>query len=435
MKKEDFAEVLGDINEIHIQESETTKTYKTSKKSVLLKWSATAACFCLLIAALALTPGLFTSYKPTPHDNSDLPIQDNPIKDSPDRFENSQLPEVSRVPWIIRFNKVSSMISANRTFHKGVFTEALNDTDLSIIQPDADLECEGFARFDNYGNLLEIVMQVTTTIPESPVTVALADYYFGFNYILNEAELTSVCNDVEYRVYQYENGNTVTLSAYAIINDIYFAFSIDAPQSKLEQAKTDFQYVLECFAYYEEDKPDLSAITPKEIPELTEQFFNTLAQARTEPDFGRYLPQDLPAHFDEATIYRLKFQDTNFLSALWSKGLDDLSWVVRPYTEAEACRLTDVNDKKNYDLSLYPIPRADSVPDELREIVDDPIFEADELTKEAVYCRAYKADDAGDTNGWRMRFSVKYGNVIVSVNTKGVEPEWLYQQLAAINKN
>ena len=91
--------------------------------------------------------------------------------------------------------------------------------------------------------------------------------------------------------------------------------------------------------------------------------------------------------------------------------------------------ITSVDDKKNYDLSLYPIPRADSVPDELHEIVDNPIFEAEELTLEAVYCRAYKVDDAGDTDGWRMRFSVKYGDVIVSISTKGVEPEWVYQQL------
>ena len=103
--------------------------------------------------------------------------------------------------------------------------------------------------------------------------------------------------------------------------------------------------------------------------------------------------------------------------------------MVDPYTEEDAHRLTSVDDKKNYDLSLYPIPRAKSVPDDLREIVNDPIFEAEELTLEAVYCRAYKVNDAGDTDGWRMKFSVKYGDVIVSVSTKGVDPERVYQQL------
>lgn len=242
----------------------------------------------------------------------------------------------------------------------------------------------------------------------------------------------SVCNGLDYRGYQYQFGDKVELSAYTIINDIYFVFAMDVPMENLEQAKEEFQRVLECFAYYEEGKPDLSIIVPEEIPELTEQTFDTLTEAKAEPDFGRYLPSEIPAGFGDASIYRFKFQNSNFLTATWSRGMDDLSWVVTPYTEEDAHRHTSVDDKKNYDLSLYPIPRADSVPDELREVVDNPIFEAEELTLDAVYSRAYKVNDAGDMDGWRMRFSVKYGDVIVSVSTKGVDPEWLYHQLVSL---
>lgn len=80
-------------------------------------------------------------------------------------------------------------------------------------------------------------------------------------------------------------------------------------------------------------------------------------------------------------------------------------------------------------MSLYPIPRASSVPDDLREIVDNPIFSADELTMDAVWARAYTTGESGDSDGWRMAFSVRYGDTIVEVRTKGVDPEWLYQQL------
>ncbi len=416
MRKEDFAEVFGDINENYIQEAEAIKT---SKKPVWLKWGAVAACFCLLVAAVAVAPKLLPETTPLPP-NSGQSVGPGHT-------------EVPRTPWTIHFNEASSMLTANRPYYKGVFTEHLNDTELAALKPSVDLTCSGYARFDNYGNLLDVVMQATTTLPESPVTVALADYCFGFDCVLSGGEVVSVCNDLEYRVYQYESGNTVTLSAYTIINDIYFIFAMDVPQANLEQAKADFKDVLEYFAYYEEGKPDLSVIVPEEIPELMEQVFTTLSEARSEPDFGRYLPTGLPAGFGDATIYRFRFQDSNFLSAMWSKGLDDLSWVVEPYTEEDAHRLTSVADKENYDLSLYPIPRADSVPDELREIVDNPIFEARELTMETVYSRAYKTNDAGDTDGWRMRFSVRYGDIIVSVSTKGVEPEWLYQQLMILN--
>ena len=102
--------------------------------------------------------------------------------------------------------------------------------------------------------------------------------------------------------------------------------------------------------------------------------------------------------------------------------------VVFSFEEDEG-RLTSVADTENYDLSLYPIPRASSVPDDLREIVDNPIFSADELTMDAVWARAYTTDESGDSNGWRMAFSVRYGDTIVEVRTKCIDPEWVYHQL------
>ena len=57
------------------------------------------------------------------------------------------------------------------------------------------------------------------------------------------------------------------------------------------------------------------------------------------------------------------------------------------YDESMAGRVTAVEDRENYDMGLYPIPLADSVPEELWEIVGHPIFRAEELTLEAVQRR------------------------------------------------
>lgn len=57
-------------------------------------------------------------------------------------------------------------------------------------------------------------------------------------------------------------------------------------------------------------------------------------------------------------------------------------------------------------MALYPIPLCDLVPDELREVVDHPIFESEELTEELVWARAHEVEDTGDTNVWRTSFSV-----------------------------
>ena len=427
MSKDRVVDSLGRIDDDMIQSVEALRRNK--KRPAWTKWGAMAACFCLLVAAMVAAPNLFPGTTPTPPDNNDFSVHDSSVQTSPNQSEDHQNTEDLRTPWTIHYNEVSSMIAANRASIKGSFTEPLNDTELAALMPSADLTCSGYARFDDKGNLLDIEMQTETTLPGSPIAIGLADYFFGFDYVLSGTEVVSVCNGVDYRVYQYQFGDKVELSAYTIINDIYFAFAMDVSMENLEQAKEEFHRVLECFAYYEEGKPDLSIIVPEEIPELTEQMFDTLAEAQAEPDFGRYMPSELPIGFSDAIIRRFEFQNANYLSGMWSRRLDDLTWVIEPYREDDAHRLTSVNDKENYDLSLYPIPRADSVPDELRDIVNDPIFEAEELTLEAVYCRAYKVNDAGDTDGWRMKFSVKYGDVIVSVSTKGVEPEWVYQQL------
>lgn len=49
MRKEEFAEVFGDINESYVKEAETAKK---AKKSVRLKWCAVAACLCLVAAGV-----------------------------------------------------------------------------------------------------------------------------------------------------------------------------------------------------------------------------------------------------------------------------------------------------------------------------------------------------------------------------------------------
>ncbi len=78
---------------------------------------------------------------------------------------------------------------------------------------------------------------------------------------------------------------------------------------------------------------------------------------------------------------------------------------------------------------------AESVPEELWEIVENPIFEIGDLTEEAVRARAYQIEEQGDTDGYRMRFSVLYpGDVLVGISVKGVDPERVYQMLAQLGE-
>ena len=282
---------------------------RRKKHPVWTKWCAMAACFCLVIAA-AVAQGLFPDNTPTKPDHNDFLVLTDPYPS-----EGSEPTEAPAPLWSAYYNQAASVLAAERAYIKGYFTQDLNDTQLAALVPEtpyAYMTFSGYAGFDNYGNLLDIVMSVTTSIPESPVTVGLVDYSFAPCYILPGEATVSVCEKVEYTLYQYDTGSQITLAADAFVSGIYFHFSMDTTQAQLVQAKADFQCVLECFARYEDGKPDLSVITPGQIPELTEQIFNTLGEAQAEPDFGQYMPSQLPAGFEEATIRRFKFQNANY---------------------------------------------------------------------------------------------------------------------------
>ena len=428
MRKDDLIDSIGMIDDDLIQSVDALR--RTRKAFSWKRWAGLAACFCLILAAVSAMPGLFRETTPPPPVQNDFPVQTNPKQP-----EQTTHPEDLAPDWTAIYNESEAMLAMDRVYIQGIFSEELNESQLTAVMPEKwsdGMDCSGNGVFDNQGNLLDVIVTVNTS---EPVTVTMTNTSFGTCFLLDgEAEI-SICGDVEYRLYEYAYEQEVHLGAEAAIGGTYLHFTMDTTPQEVEQAKLEFQKVLECFASYPDGRPDLSVIIPEEIPELMEQMFGTLSEARTEPDFGGYLPTELPDGFAESSIRRFRFDDSNYLSALWSRGLNDLSWVVTHYTEADAHRLTGINELENYDLSLYPIPRADSVPEELREIVDDPIFDAEELTLEAVYRRAYKVQDAGDTDGWRMRFSVRYGDVLISISSKGVEPEWLFDQLIRLRSN
>ncbi|MGI6604473.1 MAG: hypothetical protein ACOX2S_05410 [bacterium] len=177
---------------------------------------------------------------------------------------------------------------------------------------------------------------------------------------------------------------------------------------------------------------DLSVLHPV-VPELREDRLN-LDEAHADADFGAYLPATLPEGFVFQDALRFINQERNELNVRWEKGMGYIDWRVSYLDGNDKARITSVADRKNYDLSLYPIPRADSVPDDLREIVDNPIFLIDELTLAAVRSRTYEVSDSGDEPGSRMKFGVLYEDVLVELTAKDAKPEAMFDVLQQIRK-
>lgn len=167
---------------------------------------------------------------------------------------------------------------------------------------------------------------------------------------------------------------------------------------------------------------EICGLPPADAPQALTQ-----AQALADEAFGRCFLPAAPEGFTEEAISRSYFS----LRGLWTNGYRELSWSVRAFTDADEARLTTTDKTENYDLSLYPIPRADSVPEALREIVDDPIFDAQDLTQDVVDARTYTGDEGYDC----LHFSVRFENLLVTVRAKGVEPSWIFEQLCALAEN
>ncbi len=159
-----------------------------------------------------------------------------------------------------------------------------------------------------------------------------------------------------------------------------------------------------------------------------------LTAAYADPDFGAYLPGTVPDGFSFESAVRFINQESNYLSILWTKGMGDIHWSVSYLGEDDQARITSVDDTQNYDLALYPIPRGESVPRELWEIVNDPIFRIEDLTLEVVQARAYEVSDAGDISGPSMRFGVLYGDILVEIYVKGASPEAVFEMLQQIQE-
>ena len=469
MRGNELLDKMELIDPVYVEASDAAPP---KKKNSLIRWGAMAACFCLIaaaaITALRLLPGanvdsvpasestLASTEKPEVRPPAELGSVGSSIAaeptfepeepcateepSAPNKPVSTEEPSAPTEPSegaVFYFNEASAVVDAARKYIPGYFTEALTDEELAGILPDmqaAGMTFSGFAGFDGEGTLQDVVLRVDAPFLNGADATVLFSAPLKCYFMDGEVEVSQLFGH-DFEVYQFSqwspDGAIFYYDAFGALNGYPVQISYTSNGASEYQSRSDFMVLSECFTAYRDGKPDLSAIKADVIPEFLDREL-TLSEAQADADFGAYMPDAVPAGYAEESVRRYKDQNSDYLSGLWTMGYDQLNWQVSYYSAQDAARLTGIDEAENYDLSLYPIPRADSVPEELREIVDDPIFIAEELTLDAVYARAYKAGESGDSNGWRMSFCVKYGDFLVRIRSKGVEPAWVYQQLIHI---
>lgn len=174
-------------------------------------------------------------------------------------------------------------------------------------------------------------------------------------------------------------------------------------------------------------------MTAREVPEWRSAEFSSLEEARREAEFAPYLPTEDFSGYGEFTG-RLTYQEgrEHTLFLRWSWGYDDVTIRVElPEGDTVWGNVVDVGAPETYDLRLYPIPWADSVPEAYRETVDNPVFRAEDMSRAVVEARAYTPSEQGDTNSLRIRFAVLHADgALVDYSCEGLSVEQVWDMVS-----
>lgn len=433
-------ELLDRMDLIDPEYVEAADAEPKNRRHLPMGWIATAACFCLLLAGVWMGMGPVSIPDSTDPTDQTLPsVVTVPITIIEPIETIQTQPEILWLPHYNHYDE-NTIVADGKLHIPCYFAEKLTESELDSILPQnlpENMEVEGYAGFSGAAGLdveTELWMVGLSFIPEQS-EAALSLQVWKHNYadcvILGREPVVSNWEGTDYTLYEYQTADGLThLTAEAERGGWFWYYHLSIPTEEAEQGKDLLESVICSF----ETVPDFSTIQADVIPEYRNEQI-THETALNDPDFGNWFLRRIPEGFSAESICRYKDYQTDMLYGLWYRGYEELYWRVSQITDSDRCRITSVATKENYDLSLYPIPRADSVPEELREIVDNPIFLAEDVTLEVVKARAYRINDAGDTDGWRMHFSVLYGNILVEVRTKGVDPEWLYDQLITLHNS
>ncbi len=342
--------------------------------------------------------------------------------------------------YTLYFNKADAQTSAANIAIPGHFWQELTEDELKAVFPalvntHSLTATANFKSDENGAELFNIdanavsASSLKSYIQISPGEVVL-DYGFDSEPKASDVLGTAVTAGY-FESKPNSNGQRMVLYFASFkLSGVAYYVELGGAEAKKEALKNEISELIGLLI--EGGAADLAVFHPV-IPELRSDRLN-LEDARAEADFGAYIPVSIPAGFvfEDALRYKNQINDTLFVH--WTKGMGYIEWHISRLKENDKARSTSVADTKNYNLSFYPVPFSESVPDELREIVNNPIFSIDELTLEAVQARAYEVSDAGDEPGQRMRFSVLYGDVLVELSVKGASPEAIFELLQQIEK-
>ncbi|WP_308755176.1 hypothetical protein [uncultured Anaerotruncus sp.] len=163
----------------------------------------------------------------------------------------------------------------------------------------------------------------------------------------------------------------------------------------------------------------------------------TYAEALGDPDFGGCVPQELAEGVAMREASRgVDFLFISFEQAVGSAEYRELVLSISRAEPGDEGRAVDIGAVESYDVHLYEIPWADSVPAEYRETFDHPLFFAEDLSPQVLARRVYDHREPGDEHV-AADFSVLCeGGLTVRVMARNIDALALFgllESLPAVN--
>lgn len=179
-----------------------------------------------------------------------------------------------------------------------------------------------------------------------------------------------------------------------------------------------------------EDEAVLSSMTSDSpisecVKNIDQQMDLPWEVARMDAVYGYYVDVQVP----EGYSYSSGTRSEERLHVIWHKGMtEEISISCQHADESVSGWLADTDNPEEYDLGLYPIPWADSMPGDMRQKIESATFRSDQISQEIVTARSYQVEsDQGDVSGWRTQIAILYSNnVLVEIRSKGPSPEEIY---------
>lgn len=403
---------------------------RPERRPIMIKrYAAAFACLAVVLLGVFTIPKLMQhNVTPTPGDRHSVLQPDS----------RTPIPSVSN-KYTLDFNRADGQL-ANDIGIPGHFWQELTANEIKAVFPALEnthtIKATANFQSDKNGTALfnidasaKSVSGLETYIQIAPGEIVL-DYVFDSETKNSDVLGTAVTAGYFETKPNSKGLRNVIYFATFKLSDVAYYVELGGAEAKKEALKNEISELIGLLI--EGGAADLDVLHPV-VPELREDRLS-LDEARADIDFGAYLPRTLPDGFVFKDALRYINQVQNSLYVNWTKGMGYINWRVSLLDDNDKTRITSVADTKNYDLALYPIPRADSVPDELREVVNNPIFLINELTLDVVQVRTYETSDAGDEPGQRMHFSVLDGDILVELNVKGVSSEVIFDILQQIKK-